>query len=451
MRNRIRNGVALGFWGATVGVVFVASGSTLAADGGRLNVPPAGFTAIFNGRDLSGWWGLKTEDPRKWQALPADELAKKRRESLADVRQHWSIDHGVLVNDGHGLYLSTDKDYGDFELLIDYRTVPKADSGIYLRGIPQVQIWDTTKEGGKWGSGADKGSGGLWNNSRGAAGKDPFVLADRPLGEWNHFRILMVGARVSVWLNDKLVVKHARLENYFDRTTPIPRKGPIELQTHGGEIRWRNVFLREIPADEANAILARHENDGFDSVFNGRDFTGWAGPVENYMITDGTLQCRPKSGGTIYTKAEYDDFAARMEFKLPPGGNNGLAIRYPGEGDPAYAGMCELQVLDDTHSKYANLDPRQYHGSVYGQVAAHRGYLRPTGEWNFQEVRVVGSTITVELNGTRIVDADISKITEFMSKPQKYVGRSRTRGHFGFAGHGDPVQFRNVRIKRLGR
>ncbi len=134
---------------------------------------------------------------------------------------------------------------------------------------------------------------------------------------------------------------------------------------------------------------------------------------------------------------------------MPPGGNNGLAIRYPGEGDPAYVGMCELQVLDNTHERYANLDKRQYHGSVYGQVAAHRGYLRPAGEWNFQDVRVIGSTITVELNGTRIVDADISTVNEFMSKPEKYVGRSRTRGHFGFAGHGDPVQFRNVRIKRL--
>ena len=104
------------------------------------------------------------------------------------------------------MYLTTEKNYGDFELLVDYKTVAKADSGIYLRGIPQVQIWDYTKEGGKWNIGADKGSGGLWNNSKGAPGKDPVVFADKPFGEWNVFRILMVGERVSIWLNGKLVV-----------------------------------------------------------------------------------------------------------------------------------------------------------------------------------------------------------------------------------------------------
>ncbi len=117
----------------------------------------------------------------------------------------------------------------------------------------------------------------------------------------------------------------------------------------------------------------------------------------------------------IYYNKEYADFAARVEFKLPPGGNNGLAIRYPGKGDTAYAGMCELQVLDDGDPKYAKLDPRQAHGSAYGMVAAKRGYLRPVGEWNFEEVTVKGSKIKVELNGTVILDTDLSKVTEFMA------------------------------------
>src|SRR5262249_30499300 len=154
--------------------------------------------------------------------------------------------------------------------------------GIYLRATPQVQIWDYTKEGGKWNLGADKGSGGLWNNSRGAAGKDPLVLADRPFGEWNSFRIIQVGERTTVYLNDKLVVDHARLENFWTRKQPLPRKGPIQLQTHGGEIRWRNIYVREIPPAEANAILRKHGAEGFRSVFNGKDFTGWAGPIGNY-------------------------------------------------------------------------------------------------------------------------------------------------------------------------
>lgn len=415
-----------------------------------LNEPPPGFVALFNGKDLSGWWGAGTEDPRKYMALPPEEFAKKREASLADINKHWRVENGELVNDGNGLYLTTDKFYGDFELLVDYKTVPKADSGIYLRGIPQVQIWDYTKEGGKWNIGADKGSGGLWNNSPGAPGKDPLVLADKPFGEWNHFRIRMVGSRVTVWLNEKLVVDNAILENYFNRKIPVPPKGPIQLQTHGGEIRWRNVFLREIPSDEAIQLLRGKDPAGFVPVFNGRDFTGWAGPVDNYEVKDGAIVCKPGKGGTIYTQEEYGDFIARLEFKLPPGGNNGLAIRYPGKGDTAYVGMCELQVLDDNYEKARNakIDPRQAHGSAYGMVAAHRGYQHPIGEWNYQEVTVKGSTIKVELNGTVILDCDLSKVTEFMGN-SAHPGKDRTRGYFGFAGHNDPVMFRNIAIKKL--
>ena len=212
------------------------------------NVPPAGFTAIFNGKDLAGWWGAGTEDPAKYLALAPEALAKKREASLADISKHWSVAEGELINDGNGLYLTTGKNYGDFELWVDYKTVPKADSGIYLRGVPQVQIWDYTDKG-KFGIGADKGSGGLWNNSAGAPGKDPLVLADKPFGEWNRFYIKMVGDKVTIRLNDKLVVDDARLENYFDRKGALPKAGPIQLQTHGGEIRWRNIFIRELPAE----------------------------------------------------------------------------------------------------------------------------------------------------------------------------------------------------------
>lgn len=409
--------------------------------------PPAGFSALFNGRDLTGWRGGDTLDHRKYLAMPAAKRGEQDAAWTADMRSHWRVENQELINDGHGKYATTEKDYGDFELLVDYRTVPKADSGIYLRGVPQVQIWDYTEKE-KFNIGADKGSGGLWNNSPGAPGKDPLVRADKPLGEWNHFRILMVGSRVSIWLNGKQVVDHALLENYYDRKTAVPARGPIELQTHGGEIRWRNVYIREIPPDEANRLLASKGESGFQSVFNGRDFTGWAGPVDNYQIQAGAIVCKPNNGGTIYTKDEYADFIARLEFKVPPGGNNGLAIRYPGQGDPAYAGMSELQVLDNESEKYAKLDSRQYHGSAYGLAAAHRGYLRPAGEWNFQEVTVKGSTIKVELNGTVILDADLATVKDVMANTP-HPGKDRTSGHFGFAGHNDPVAFRNIRLKRL--
>jgi len=409
--------------------------------------PPAGFTALFNGQDLSGWRGGDTFDHRKYLALPEDKRAEQDAKWTADMKAHWSVQGDELVNDGHGKYATTMKDYGDFEFLVEYKTVPLADSGIYLRGVPQVQIWDYTEKA-KFNIGADKGSGGLWNNSPGAPGKDPLVLADKPFGEWNKFRILMVGSRVSVWLNDKLVVDHANLENFYDRKTPVPVKGPIELQTHGGEIRWRNIFIREIGAEEANKILATKSEDGFQPVFNGRDLTGWAGPVDNYEVKDGAIVCQPKKGGTLYTKQEYSDFIARLEFKLPPGGNNGLAIRYPGKGDPAYDGMCELQVLDDNYEKATGnkIDPRQAHGSAYGMVAAARGYHRPIGQWNFEEVTVKGSKIKVELNGFVILNTDLADVKEFMAN-SKHPGKDLTSGHFGFAGHNDPVAFRNIRIK----
>jgi len=438
----------LNWFNRAVALVAVSVFSFASTQSAQAGTPPEGFTALFNEKNLSGWWGLKTEDPVKWKALSADKLAEKKAASLKDIAQHWSVNGEELVNDGHGLYLSTQKNYGDFEFLVDYKTVPKADSGIYLRGIPQVQIWDSTEEA-KFNIGANKGSGGLWNNSKGAPGKDPLVLADKPFGQWNSFRIIMVGERVSVWLNGKLLVDHARMENYFNRKGQIPRTGPIQLQTHGGEIRWRNVFIREIGTNEGNEILASKGGNDFKSAFNGKNFEGWAGPTNNYSVDHGSIQCMKGKGGTIYVNEELADFSARMEFKLPPGGNNGLAIRYPGSGDTAYVGMCELQVLDDSAKKFAKLHPAQYHGSAYGMVPAARGYQRPVGEWNFQEVTVDGSRIKVELNGTLILNADLANVEKPMYDLGKFKGRLRKSGYFGFAGHGDAVSFRNISIRNI--
>jgi len=410
--------------------------------------PPAGFMPLFNGKDLSGWHGEATMDPVKRAALPAEELAKKQAADQADALAHWRVDaNGDLVNDGGGVYLTTDKPYGDVELLIDWKIVPQADSGIYLRGTPQVQIWDPT-DPGKLKVGGDKGSGGMWNNSAGRPGKDPLVVADRPAGEWNRFRILQVGDKTTIHLNDKLVVDAAAMENSWDRKRPLYPAGPIQLQTHGGEMRWRNIFAREIPAEEANALLRGTDPEGFVPLFNGSDFTGWAGAIDNYQVEDGAIMCKPGKGGALYTKEEYGDFMVRFEFQLPPGGNNGLAIRYPGKGDPAYAGMCELQVLDTEHPKYAKIDPRQAHGSAYGMVPAHRGYLRPAGQWNYQQVTVKGSTIKVELNGVTILDTDLAPVQEFMAN-SPHPGKDLAKGFFGFAGHGDPVKFRRIAIRRL--
>jgi hypothetical protein len=407
--------------------------------------PPEGFNNLFNGKDLKGWHGHNPHDSVK---VPAEGRKDAIASYQAAFNEHWSAENGELVNDGHGPYATTNKAYGDVEFHVEYRTVPLADSGIYMRGTPQIQIWDSTEEA-KFKLGGNLGSGGLWNNSPGTAGKDPSALMDKPFGEWNSFKITQIGARTSVILNNKLVVDNAIMENYWDRSTPLPASAPIHLQTHGGEIRWRNIFIREFSAEEANAKLRGDDAaQGFKSLFNGKDLSGWQGSVENYEVRDGTVACKEGHGGTLYTKEEYGDFVVRVEFKLPPGGNNGLAIRYPGKGNAAFDGMTELQVLDDTAEKYKELDERQYHGSAYGKIPVHRGFQRPVGEWNYQEVTVVGSTIKVELNGSVILNGDVGKVTEFMGE-QAHPGKDLKKGYFGFAGHNDPVQFRNIAIKKL--
>ncbi len=405
-----------------------------------------GFTSLFNGKDLTGWKGL-VGNPKTCAAMSPEMLAAEQKKADENMRAHWSVEDGALVFDGKGQSLCTDKDYGDFEFYVDWKILKGGDSGIYLRGSPQVQIWDT-EFADYFRHGAENGSGSLWNNSKNP--RFPSAKADKPVGEWNTFYIQMVGERVTIKLNGTLVVDNVVMENLWDRALPIFPRGQIELQNHGNTLYFKNLYVREIPSDEANAILAQREQDQhkYESVFNGRDFTGWKGPVENYEVKDGALLCKPGKGGTIFTEKEYSDFVAIMEFKTPPGGNNGLAIRYPGTGQPHIDGFCELQVLDTGYPNHAKLHPTQFHGSVYGLVAAHPGYLRPAGEWNFQKVTVRGSNIQVELNGTVILDADVAKVKE-SKEGAVPPGVNRKSGHFGFAGHNDPVAFRNIQIREL--
>jgi hypothetical protein len=411
--------------------------------------PPEGFTALYNGKDLTGWRGGDTSDHRAYLALSPEKRAERDKTWTADMLAHWKAEGDDLVNDGKGKYATTLKEYGDIELTLEYNMAPLGDSGIYLRNVPQVQIWDPANAKEKK-NGADKGSGALWNNGLNN-GKFPLVVADKAPGEWNTLRIVMVGARVSIWLNGKQTVDYASLENYYDRKLAVPAKGPICLQTHGAPIRWRNVFVREINGAEANKYLASKGTEGFKAIFNGKDLTDWKGATDQYEVVDGAIFCKPNKGGNLYHKDDLTDFVARFEFKVPAGGNNGLCLRFPGTGNTAYVGMCELQILDDNYDKVkGKIDPRQVHGSAYGMVAAQRGYQRPIGEWNFQEVTVKGSTIKVELNGFVILDADLSKVdmATVMAK-SAHPGKDRKNGFFGFAGHGDAVGFRDLSIKSL--
>ncbi len=447
--------------------------------------------------------------------MPADERTALLEKNWTEVEQHWSVENGELVNDGQGPYLTTAKDYGDFQLKLEYKTVAEADSGIYLRGIPQVQIWDTTEEAGKWSLGADKGSGGLWNNQKHE--RFPIVNADRPFGEWNELDIKMVGDTVTVVYNGQLVVNEVVMENYWDRASEAYPVGPIQLQTHGGEIRFRNVFLKEIPRkppeagylakdgtpygdgwqkaanieagkplaaasqlrnfdmhatfeldgdspaeiafrsgggkdapslvltassehgvllsdrkggepytvastaaeasglkkdDAKNHLYLRVKDDhvqawinatpvvdvlyphgpeqgaisfngakvssafvrdaaadervemfpggdeGFETIYNGEDLSGWTGATDGYVATPNVLKSKPGAGGNLFHDQELTSFVFRFEFKLDEGGNNGVGLRAPVGKDAAYAGM-ESQILDNTSEQYADIQPYQ--------------------------------------------------------------------------------------------
>ena len=217
--------------------------------------PPKGFTALFNGTDLTGWHGLNPHSVAKLDGEKKEAALKKMRDEFAD---HWRVENGELVNDGHGPYATTDEDLGDIEFHLEYKTVAGADSGIYLRGTPQVQIWDKNQvfDPKKPTRRPHLGSGGLFNNTPATLGRDPLGVMDKPFGQWNKVRIRQIGARTWVWLNGRAVVEGAVMENYWDREQPLPAMGPIMLQTHGGEIRWRNIFVRNYSVEEAKEILA---------------------------------------------------------------------------------------------------------------------------------------------------------------------------------------------------
>ena len=204
-----------------------------------------------------------------------------------------------------------------------------------------------------------------------------------------------------------------------------------------------------LPAKE---LSKKEKSEGFVSLFNGKDLTGWVGSTKGYVVEDGKIVCPKRGGGNLYTKDEYSDFVFRFEFKLSPGANNGLGIRAPLKGDAAYVGM-ELQILDNSSKRYKDrLRPYQYHGSVYGVIPAKRGALKPVGEWNSQEVIARGTHITVILNGKTIVDGDIKKAStpKTMDK-RNHPGLKRKKGHIGFLGHGTRVEFRNIRVKDLAK
>ena len=191
------------------------------------------------------------------------------------------------------------------------------------------------------------------------------------------------------------------------------------------------------------------QESGWQPLFNGVDLTGWVGAVDGYSVEDGLLVCRADGGGNLYYDRELDDFVLRFAFRMEAGGNNGVGVRSEQGKDAAYHGM-EIQILDDYDPKYADLQPYQYHGSIYGVVAAERGALRPAGEWNEQEIRAEGSRITVTLNGQVIVDADLREAARGGTVDgREHPGLFNEKGYIGFLGHGSRIEFRDIRLREL--
>jgi 3-keto-disaccharide hydrolase len=214
-------------------VVFLAQ-CAHAAD----NTPPEGFKEQFNGKDLTGWKGLVANPAQRAKMTPS-ELAEKQKSADERMRAHWSVKDGVIVFDGKGDNLCTERDYGDFEMFVDWKIQKAGDSGIYVRGTPQIQIWDPDAE-----TQNAVGSGGLFNNQKNPS--KPSKRADKPIGEWNTFRIRIVGEKVTVWLNDELVVDNVTMENYWERAKPLYATGQIELQNHGNPLYFKNIYIKEL-------------------------------------------------------------------------------------------------------------------------------------------------------------------------------------------------------------
>jgi len=391
--------------------------------------PPKGYVPLFNGEDLTGWQGL-VENPEVRARMQPAELADAQVEADALMRQHWRVEEGTLFFDGNGSHLLTNRDYGDFELLVDWRIEEEGGSGIYLRGVPQVQIGNADQ----W----PKGSGGLFNNKEHPS--EPLIAADRSIGEWNTFRILMTGEKVTVYLNNVLVVDNTVLENFWNRDQPLHDRGPIELQGHDSKVWFRNIFVRAVPRDTGT----------WEPLFDGESLDGWQ-PIDSSETSWGAesnvLYTTGEGGGWLSTTREFSDFDLALDYRVPDNGNSGVFIRAPHEGNPAFAGS-EIQVLDDYGDEYTELEPWQYTASIYNVVPPARRVTRAAGEWQTMRIRAVGPHVQVWVNGLHVVDANLN---DHLDKLEQHPGLARTTGFLGLQNHGSRLDYHNIRIQDLGR
>ena len=352
---------------------------------------------LFNGKDLAGW-------------------------DITNCKV--AVEDGALVlSEGNGFARSNLK-YGDFVLELDWRArqADKYDSGIYVRSQ-----FPSSQRSRQW---PDRYQINLKDGEEGNLVGVPSAASKGLVkrGQWNHFKITAAGPKLSLEINGKPAWTYDGLKE---------TSGYIGLQSEtplGGQFEFKNMRLTEV---------------GFRTLFDGKDLAGWQGDTKGYVVEDGKIVALKTGRGNLYTKDEFADFAVRFDFRLEPGANNGLAVRAPLSGDAAYQGM-EIQVLDDGNEQYKNIQPYQAHGSVYGIAPAKRGFLKPVGQWNSEEVICRGRQVTVNLNGTTIVDVNLDEAsTPHTIDKREHPGLKRASGHIGFCGHGARVEFANLRVKPL--
>ncbi len=374
-----------------------AACTLLAATASHASAAEGYRAALFNGHDLDGW-----------QVTGCDA----------------GVDDGLLVlRSGDGLVRTNDR-HGDFVLELDWRArrAKNYDSGIYIRA-------DLPAEGKPWPARYQVNlKEGAEGNLLGVAGATSSGLA-KP-GAWNHFKLTVVGDTAELEINGREAWKTSGLKG---------ADGYIGFQSEvdgGGQFEFKNIELTDLD---------------FRPLCNGKDLAGWTGDTKGYTVEDGTIVSPLVGSGKLYTDEEFSDFDFRFDFKLSPGGNNGIGIRAPLTGDSAYAGM-EIQILDDGNERDKSIQPYQAHGSIYGIVPARRGFLKPVGQWNHEEIIAHGRDVTVILNGVTIVAANLDEASKNGTIDHKaHPGLANTKGHIGFLGHGARIEFRNIRIKDLAK